>query len=405
MCLWAMIFCLLSSTNTKKYISNDAVKDVYETVFVDIVNMVGVGINEALRDPYASQLLQYVAGLGPRKASGLLRNITAKLGTLVTRSDLIENELSTANIFFNCSSFLNIPFDEGTTVRDSSIELLDATRIHPEDYSLARKMAADALDLDEEDMAHIEEQGGIIYQLMQEGVSKVDDLNLTAFGKELESTFGKKKYATLQSIKEELVNNYEELRRSFHLLENSEVFRMLTGETLESFTRGSITPVTINRVGKNYREDNGHVKFLRVSTTSNISGTVEEGHIVRNSNFDQGQVIQVVVLDVNYEQFTATSARSLKIFKNRRSRSFSRILASGTLLLKMLTRKRKGQKSMLRWQRLEMCNIHCFTISTTNKQRSIWLLNLLVTVSLDLLRGASTISLSLGKLPITCFSI
>lgn len=290
----------------QKYISNDAVKDVYETVFVDIVNMVGVEINEALRDPYASQLLQYVAGLGPRKASGLLRNITAKLGTLVTRSDLIENELSTANIFFNCSSFLNIPFDEGTTVRDSSIELLDATRIHPEDYSLARKMAADALDLDEEDMAHIEEQGGIIYQLMQEGVSKVDDLNLTAFGKELESTFGKKKYATLQSIKEELVNNYEELRRSFHLLENSEVFRMLTGETLESFTRGSITPVTINRVGKNYREDNGHVKFLRVSTTSNISGTVEEGHIVRNSNFDQGQVIQVVVLDVNYEQFTAT---------------------------------------------------------------------------------------------------
>lgn len=290
----------------QKYISNDVVRDVYETVFVDIVNMVGVEINEALRDSYAAQLLQYVSGLGPRKASGLLRNITAKLGTLVTRSDLIENELSTANIFFNCSSFLNIPFDEGVTVRDSSIELLDATRIHPEDYSLARKMAADALDLDEEDMAHIEEQGGIIYQLMQEGVSKVDDLNLTAFGKELESTFGKKKYATLQSIKEELVNNYEELRRSFHLMENAEVFRMLTGETLESFTRGSITPVTINRVGKNFREENGHVKFLKVSTTSNITGNVEEGHIVRKANYDQGQVIQVVVLDVNYEQFTAT---------------------------------------------------------------------------------------------------
>ncbi|KAM9915496.1 hypothetical protein OXX80_013997, partial [Metschnikowia pulcherrima] len=83
----------------QKYISNDVVRDVYETVFVDIVNMVGVEINEALRDSYAAQLLQYVSGLGPRKASGLLRNITAKLGTLVTRSDLIENELSTANIF------------------------------------------------------------------------------------------------------------------------------------------------------------------------------------------------------------------------------------------------------------------------------------------------------------------
>ncbi|PSK41638.1 transcription elongation factor SPT6 [Candidozyma pseudohaemuli] len=290
----------------QKLLADDVVQETFDTVFIDIVNMVGVEINEALRDPYYAQLLPYVAGLGPRKASGLIRNITSKLGTLTTRSDLIENELSTANIFFNCSSFLSIPYDEGVTVMDSSIELLDATRIHPEDYSLARKMAADALDLDEEDMAHIDEQGGIIYQLMQEGVNKVDDLNLTAFGKELESKFGKKKYATLQSIKEELVNNFEELRRSFHLLDVIEVFRMLTGETMESFNRGTICPVTINRVGKNFRDENARVKFLRVSTPSLISGTVEEGHILKNSDFQQGQVIQVVVLDVNYEGFGAT---------------------------------------------------------------------------------------------------
>lgn len=292
--------------DNQKLISNDAITDVFETVFVDIVNMVGVEINDALRDPYIAQLLPFVAGLGPRKASGLLRNITSKLGTLATRSDLIENELSTANIFFNCSSFLNIPYEEGVSVRDNNVELLDATRIHPEDYSLARKMAADALDLDEEDMAHVEEQGGIIYQLMQEGVGKVDDLNLTAFGKELESKFGKKKYATLQSIKEELVNNFEELRRSYHVLDSAEVFRMLTGDTVESFARGTIVPVTINRVGRNYRDENSKVKFLRVSTSSLITGTVEEGYILRGSDYDQGGVVQAVVLDVNYDNFTAS---------------------------------------------------------------------------------------------------
>lgn len=229
--------------------------EAIESAYVDIINMVGVEINEAIRDPYIAQLLPYVAGLGPRKASGLLRNINSKLGsTLANRSDLIENELSTANIFINCSSFLNIPYDEGLSMRDSSVELLDATRIHPEDYDLARKMAADALDLDEEDMAHVEEQGGIIYQLMQDGVNKVDDLNLTAYGKELESKFGKKKYATLQSIKEELVNNFEEIRRSFHILESHEVFHMLTGETTESFTRNTIVPVTVNKVGQNFRD-------------------------------------------------------------------------------------------------------------------------------------------------------
>lgn len=296
---------LLAFYDHQKLLPQDTVREVYDTVFVDIVNMVGVEINEALREPSVAQLLPYVAGLGPRKASGLLRNIAAKLGTLATRSDLIENELLTANIFFNCLSFLNIPYDD-TAVRGAHIELLDATRIHPEDYSLARKMAADALDLDEEDMAHVEEQGGIIYQLVQEGVTKVDDLNLTAFGKELESKFGKRKYATLQSIKEELVNNFEELRRLFHVLDSTEVFRMLTGESVDTFARGTIVPVTINRVGRNYRDDSSKVKFLRVSTLSQISGTVEEGYMLRGSDYAQGGVLQVVVLDVNYDTFSAS---------------------------------------------------------------------------------------------------
>lgn len=295
----------LSFHQFQKLLPTDLIKDTIESVFVDVINMVGVEINETLRDPYIAQLLPYVAGLGPRKASGLLRNINAKLGTLVSRSDLIENELTIANIFINCSSFLNIPYDESISIRDSSIELLDATRIHPEDYDLARKMAADALDFDEEDMAHIEEQGGIIYQLMQEGVNKVDDLNLTAYGKELETKFGKKKYATLQSIKEELVNNFEELRRSYHIMESHEVFQMLTGETVDSFSKGTIVPVTVNRVGKNYREQDSRVRFLRVTTSSLVSGTVEESAIPRGADYIQGQVVQVVITDVFYDTFTA----------------------------------------------------------------------------------------------------
>lgn len=295
----------LSFHQFQKLLPIDLIKDTIESVFVDVINMVGVEINEALRDPYIAQLLPYVAGLGPRKASGLLRNINAKLGTLVSRSDLIENELTIANIFINCSSFLNIPYDESVSIRDSSIELLDATRIHPEDYDLARKMAADALDFDEEDMAHIEEQGGIIYQLMQEGVNKVDDLNLTAYGKELETKFGKRKYATLQSIKEELVNNFEELRRSYHILESQEVFLMLTGETVESFSKGTIVPVTVNRVGKNYRDQDSRVKFLRVTTSSLISGTVEENAIPRGADYLQGQVVQAVIADAFYDNFSA----------------------------------------------------------------------------------------------------
>lgn len=299
----------LTFSEFQKLLPNDLILETFETCFVDIVNMLGVEINEAVRDENIGKLLPFVSGLGPRKASGLIRNINSKLGSsLATRSELIEHELSTANIFLNCSSFLYIPYDENISANDGSVELLDATRIHPEDYDLARKMAADALDLDEEDIGSIEEQGGIIYQLMQDGVNKVDDLNLNAYGKELETKFGKKKYATLQSIKEELVNNYEELRRSFHILDVQETFEMLSGESTKSFTRNTIVPVTVTRVGRNLNDLNNHstIKYLKVTTSSLIQGNIEESLIPRNATIIQGQVLQAVVLDVQYEQFSAT---------------------------------------------------------------------------------------------------
>lgn len=288
-------------------LANDIVLEAVESAFVDVVNMVGVEINEAIRDDYTSQLLPFVAGLGPRKASGLVRNLHSKLGSsLATRAELVQHEMTTATVFMNCASFLYIPYDDSISTNDGSVELLDATRIHPEDYDLARKMAADALDLDEEDLRNIEEQGGIIYQLIQEGVNKLDELNLNAYGKELATNFGKKKFATLQTIKEELVNNYEELRRSFHILDVQEVFQMLTGETPKSFHRGTVIPVTINKVGRNFRDVHGGIKYLKVITSSLIQGNVDEAYIPRNSQYIQGQVVPAAVVDIQYQDFVAT---------------------------------------------------------------------------------------------------
>lgn len=294
----------------QKLLDPDTVIEAIELVFVDIVNMVGVEINEAARNPYVAKLLPYIAGLGPRKALGLIRNInSSKIGlSLANRADLIEFDLMPANIFVNCSSFLNIPYEDAATAsRDLLVELLDATRIHPEDYDLARKMAADALDLDEVDIAAVEKDGGIIYQLIIQGVNKVDDLNLIDYGKELELKRGKKKYATLQIIKEELVNNFQEIRRNFRVLDNLDVFQMLTGETPETFSRGLIVPVTVIKVLKNYRDYNHpKVRWAKVITSSSIIGNIEENHIPVGKDLNQQEVVQAVVMDIYYDLFTAT---------------------------------------------------------------------------------------------------
>ncbi|KAI5949370.1 SPT6 [Candida jiufengensis] len=290
----------------QKLIPIDLVKEALESAFVDIINMTGVEINVAVRDPNVAKLLPFIAGLGPRKASGLVRNIVNNLNsTLATRSDLVVSDLTPGTIFMNCASFFNIPADDAANVSSQSIELLDATRIHPEDYELARKVAADAIELDEEDIQDMEEKGGVVQQLYREGVEKVDDLNLIDFGRQIENKMGKKKFATLQMIKEELVNNYIDIRRHFKILDNQEYFHMLTGETKETFGVGAVVPVTIVKVGKNFHDPQARIKWAKVVTSSLIQGNVEEDRIPRDQDLQQGQVVQAVVLEFYYDTLGA----------------------------------------------------------------------------------------------------
>lgn len=50
-----------------------------EESLIEVVNKVGVDINRAVRDTYYYNLLPYVAGLGPRKASSLIKRINGEL--------------------------------------------------------------------------------------------------------------------------------------------------------------------------------------------------------------------------------------------------------------------------------------------------------------------------------------
>lgn len=50
-----------------------------ETAMVDMVNLCGVDINEAISDPSVANLLPYVCGLGPRKATSVIKAINANV--------------------------------------------------------------------------------------------------------------------------------------------------------------------------------------------------------------------------------------------------------------------------------------------------------------------------------------
>jgi len=57
----------------------DKLLTALERSLVSIVNEVGVDVNKVITDPYHRHLLQFVAGLGPRKAQAILK----KIGQLV----------------------------------------------------------------------------------------------------------------------------------------------------------------------------------------------------------------------------------------------------------------------------------------------------------------------------------
>ncbi|QIX00654.1 hypothetical protein AMS68_006171 [Peltaster fructicola] len=231
-----------------------------ETVMVDTVNLVGVEINDAIHDPLIANLLPYISGLGPRKAAQMLKVVNASGGEVLNRSELVgdvENNKKPAmgpRCFINAASFLYLIYDKN----EPESEYLDYTRIHPEDYDIARKMAADALEYDEEDVAAEvarEGPGAIIRKLITDGAQeRVNDLVLEQYAAQLENKFGQRKRATLETIRMELMNPYEELRRNFVHLGTAETFTMLTGETLDSLQEGMIVPVSIKRTFSDHIE-------------------------------------------------------------------------------------------------------------------------------------------------------
>ncbi|KAI1467885.1 transcription elongation factor Spt6 [Daldinia caldariorum] len=279
-----------------------------ETSMVDMVNLCGVDINEAVSDAYTANLLPYVAGLGPRKATSVIKAINTNGGVVNSRDELVgdpdNNKLPVVGprVWNNCASFLYIEYDP----TNPSSEPLDNTRVHPEDYELGRKMAADALELDEEDVkAETDENGAgaIVRKLFREDEQeKVNELILEEYAEQLEKNYNQRKRATLETIRAELQAPYEELRRNFSLLTPDQVFVMFTGETKESLTEGMIVPVNLRVV----KDD-----FAIAKLDCGIEGRIEAHEVNHRSNVSirdvihVNQTVQAKIVDLNRKDFLA----------------------------------------------------------------------------------------------------
>lgn len=242
-------------------IPEDKLTKALDSAMVDIVNLVGIDINDAVNDASTAKLLPFISGLGPRKADQMLKIINSWGGDVNTRAQLATGEPERNHkpavgpkCWVNCSSFLYVVYE----ATENDTDYLDNTRIHPEDYDIARKIAADALEFDEEDIKTEVDQNGpaaVVRRLVADDQQdKVNDLLLEEYAEQLETKFGQKKRATLELIRAELQNPFEELRRNFDYLSSTEIFTMLTGETATSLQEHMIIPVSVKRTSSEHIE-------------------------------------------------------------------------------------------------------------------------------------------------------
>lgn len=276
-----------------------------ETALVDMVNLVGVDINEAVSDPATANLLPYVCGLGPRKAAHLLKIVNMTGGVVNSRFSLlgvgVQYPAMGVKVWNNSASFLYIDYESA----DADSDPLDNTRVHPEDYDIARKMAADALELDEEDIkAETDENGpgAIVRKLFREDAQdRVNDLILEEYAEQLEKNLNQRKRATLETIRAELQQPYEELRKHFVFLSTDDIFTMLTGETTQTLAEGMVVPISI----KSIRDDHIEGKLdCGVDALVGESEMTDRYDIPVRAIYSLHQTVPAKVMFLNRKTFT-----------------------------------------------------------------------------------------------------
>ncbi|GAA5911597.1 hypothetical protein JCM6882_008048 [Rhodosporidiobolus microsporus] len=295
----------LMYNENQKFLTKEKLNQALDRALIDVTNKVGVDINKAVRNQYYSNLLPYVAGLGPRKADAVIKKINAQGGTLATRSGLVMHQIMTKNIWVNASAFLRIRQDDlaadlgRDTENEEDPDVLDDTRIHPEDYDVARKMAADAMEYDEEDLEGAAASKAV-NDLLEDDVRKLNELALDEFAEELTKVLQQPKRLTLYRIREELQHPYGEKRVQFEPPNDVERFTMFTGETRATLDAGLIIPVRVLRVAPD--------EMVIVRLDCGIEGNIAAEFRTDSQTYSKlkpGQTLQAVVMEIRYAEMRA----------------------------------------------------------------------------------------------------
>ncbi|CAI5985380.1 unnamed protein product [Closterium sp. NIES-64] len=223
----------------------DDVYDALERVMVTVTNQVGVDVNYAAQEAqdWLFAPLQFVCGLGPRKASTLKVRILGE-GVVRRRKDLIDPPfLLDQVVFINAAAFIRVRGQD---------DMLDDSRIHPADYRLALKVATDGYCEAHRGMTphSVEERGIDVVLEARDNPDLIRRLDFEDYAVMLARKGQGGLKEKLLLIRRELMHGFAECRVQFESLNADEQFWLLSGETEESLAVGKVVTATVKRVLK-----------------------------------------------------------------------------------------------------------------------------------------------------------
>lgn len=217
------------------FLTPDEKYEMIEQVMVDVTNQVGVDVNFAVSHDRYSPLLQFVSGLGPRKASILQKEVVG-YRALNNRKELASFGLKTEKVFHNAVGFLCV---RGCQLSCNSfdIDLLDCTRIHPESYELAERLAkAVCNDITKAPIEYVKKEPHVLSAF---------DIN-GYLDNELEE--GDNRRETFYHIKMELLHGFLDPRKPYKVPSIDEEFNMICGKNGTALTEGRLVQAIVRHV-------------------------------------------------------------------------------------------------------------------------------------------------------------
>jgi len=284
--------------HTMQHMVNRAkLKNEYEKIAMEVCNNVGVDINKVIKHRHLASTLQFIAGLGPRKASDLMNKIDHQLGQVNMRKDLFPDYLE-KTVFINCIGFIKVLtyLDYRDHDLNRNYDVLDSTRIHPDFYQMATKIAKEALDDPSESIDPC--------RALMENPKKLQELDLEDYAKHLRQRGKFNMMVLIELVVQELTHPFQDPRSEFKTkMRKEDLFYTLTKESKFVLREEAIISVRITRVDQ---------KAVRVVTDSGIPGIImladlkdkvndiKEGDI--GKYYDVNEYLRAKVRIINYDQ-------------------------------------------------------------------------------------------------------